>query len=110
MEEEKEIEDSFFLAVLNRNDGELTALLRHHARRFNPEQWEGRSTPLHIAAFIGWTEGAMSFLVLAPVLADVKDEAGQQPFEVARDRGFSELANSLENIANSPTYIIDEPS
>jgi len=52
----------------------------------------------------------MSFLVLAPVLADVKDEAGQQPFEVARDRGFSELANSLENIANSPTYIIDEPS
>lgn len=101
---EQEIESSIFEAIRLKDRPSLDIILSAHLSTLSPERWAGRCSPLHFAAFMGWTPVALKFLVRFPKLGAQEDEAGQTPFAIAQARGFDELAESLKPFAFPEIY------
>ena len=106
MSTDSEIEKELFDSIrLKDEDRFLRALsMSENAEILLSERWDGRCSPLHFAAFMGWQDMALRIVVQFPVLGELEDEAGQTPFAIAKARGFEELALGLRNSAFPETY------
>ena len=92
----QEVVKEFFNAVLAQNTEAIKASLSFEPKLAKCVWPDNGNTALHVAAWNGWNDIATLLLDADASICQVKNAAGKYPFELAREKGFDELAKRLE--------------